>query len=542
MKQLSPEELADWKESLPEDSLFQNLLHLSQEKDFYVQYAFLNKHFRKIPGLFKSYNWLQFLIEIMNLVRRKKDLYFFLDPDFVSNPLNDFLLFSLVEYFRESNVKWILGTTAESPAFEAELAPGVVKWEKLPLSRLLEQEDYQQLKRFAKQTVLFEPLRFLQEEESSYQRPERFQELNPEEIKFLKYFALSGPENSLEFVNWLINTLFGNRNIVLALLQKNILRQFLHPVQGRMLGFLRGAEYLYFRLQISLSEQEEILEQIIRYLEKDASLLAKERLLAIFMRLGEVSRVVGLATEFLDFFYGLGDLNAHEFVLRKVERFLSIQLPSGKEFETIRYHRLLNQIVRGEKETIIAHLEDTIEFLSGKYSFEKNMVLLLIISLAIRVKDFALARKYFERVQKNRTIRPVQLATLEFLETLIDYQEERKEIAASQMSEVLMTFHKLDYVWFIPMGCYVLSRILQDLAEYEKAYTYAAMAIQSGRVLNDFRVVHEATELILNNPYYQSKRADLRDWSKVRDQLIKFSVWRTNKVDFRFELLGDFKR
>ncbi len=540
LKQLSPTEISEWKEALPEDSLFRDLLSLSQEKDFYRQYAFLNKHFRKIPGLFKSYNWLQFLIELIRLVSVKKAIYFFLDPDYTANPLNNFLLFSLVEYFRDSNVKWILGCDSVSPLLEAEFDSGIIKGEKIPLDSLLDRENYEQLNRFAEQTSCFDPLRLQAEEKRSYRRPEHFHDLSEQEIKFLKYFALVGPENPLGLVNWLINSLFNNKNIVLSLLQKNILRQFLHPIQGRMLGFVRAEDYHYFHRQVPLSEQEEILDRIVQYQEKDPTLFAKERLLDTFMKLGEVSRVVGLATDFLDFYYGLGDLIAHEYILQKVQRFLRAGYSAKKEFDSIRYHQLLNQIVRGEKQQIVDRVEEITRFFSGKYSFERNVILMLIVSLAIRVKNFELAQEYLEKIRRNSNIRPVQLATLEFMEAILEYREGKKENAAAKMSEVLMNFHQLDYVWLMSIGCYTLARILFDLAEYEKSYTYAAMAIQSGRVLNDFRVVHEATELILKNPYYQNKRTELRDWSRVRDQLIKFSIERTNRVDFRFELLEDF--
>lgn len=536
---LSRQETEEFRKELPSDSLEEKLLQFLLKNDFYRQCDFGEKHFKLIPFHLKMFNWMQFTTALLHFMSTVSPVYIFLDEMEDILPSYRSFLLPVWERLKDRPIHWIFCSKQNVAAeMEALFSPALTV-------QSLSLEDFFS----ADSDCVFNDRNFQSSEEIYPEFPfleispatgglTDLPDLNPEEIRFLKYFAVSGMLNPVEYVNWLLEKYFDRKGgLMLTLINKNVLQHFPVNPASYLISFSNKKDYLTILANLDKKERNKILDSVITFWDNRPGLEARERITFYLWQAEEFSRLGHLLEDLFNFYYFTADIyrrdKLFEFYRKLKEKY---RVPQILDFH-LRIHRLVNLQYHKAFDSVVQNATPILEKLSSKYQVEKHRLTLMVLINLLCMDRLETADQILKNVQEGKSISEEFGKSLNFLRAILWFKQGKWEEARQLMSDVLITLNDTAQFWNIPTGSYLIARVYSEQGEWEKAFRYAAMAFQAARVINDFWVMDRCLKVIENNPYYQMNRQNMLNWGSVRKKLLNFSLSAIELMDLRTELL-----
>ncbi|MEJ2637704.1 MAG: serine/threonine-protein kinase, partial [Calditrichia bacterium] len=538
MQQLAKKEVEEFGSSLSSDSMKFKFFELFQQNSFYGQCDHVRLNFQIMPPYIRMYNWIQFMTELFAFISRKIKILLLFDGLENVYPQHPVLLALLWTQIRSHSVYWLFPVPADfrkrttmlnpqaspPPAIEIEnylvsyspcLANGGRNrpWNlsSVPVNR-----------QFAKQ----------------HSPKNQHFSFSPEEEDFLRYLALSGYSNPLEFINWILDKRF-NRDgtILLSMIQKDILEDVPGVYRARQIAFQNRSIHAYILSGIKESEKIRRLQSIVGYWQTRDDLESKELLIHYLWELKEYSRFAHRLSHLLGFYNGISNME-HSQILAEWLPMLeqAYKIPTGLDI-LFNFHRIAEMSFTGKAEAALQIARDLYSVISEKYIYEKNILRFFIALNGITLKK----PEVFEEIE-NRPFSPQpnpqsRMPEIDFLCSIHLFGQGNLEAAIKNLGETLIRFNRENQYWNIPTSSCLLAYFYFEKKNWEKAYRYSAMAFQAGRTMHDFWIMDRCLKLIDRNPYYQSNRNSLLDWQEFRKSLLKFPIKILDGVDIRSKIL-----
>jgi len=171
--------------------------------------------------------------------------------------------------------------------------------------------------------------------------------------------------------------------------------------------------------------------------------------------------------------------------------------------------------------------------ISDKYVNEKNALIRYMILNALCLRNQEIIRDIISDPIFGKLKITDITANLNFIEAFSIFLEGNFSQAVTKLSESLMYYYKNELYYNIPSCTYALAQFYINAQEWENAYKYAAMGYHAGKALNDYWVMRECVDLILQNEYYLRNQKKLVDWARLTQNDIKFSIEVLKRIDFR---------
>ncbi len=537
MQQLAKKEAEEFGASLSSDSMKLKFYELFQQNGFYRQCDHVRLNFQIMPPYIRMYNWIQFMTELFAFIsRRTKILLLFdgLEKVFAQHPV---LLTLFWNRINSNSVYWLFPvpadfrkrTTMVNP--EASLPPAIDMENYLASSSsCLANSD-------RNRPWHLSPVPVNRHFDKQHSPEIQHLPFSPEEEDFLRYLALSGYSNPLEFINWMLDNHF-NRDgtILLSMIQKNILEDVSGIYRPRQISFRSRALHADVLSGIEKSEKIDRLQRIINFWETRDDLESKELLIHFLWEAKEYSRFSHLLSSLLGFYNGIGNMEHSQILMEWIPRLKDVyKIPTGLAI-LFNFHRIAEMSFAGKAEAALQIARELYPKISDKYISEKNILLLFIALNEITLKR----PEIFEEIE-NSSFSPLYnagsgLTEIDFLYSIHLFVQGNINAAIKKLGEALIRFNRENQYWNIPTSSCLLAYFYLEKKELEKAYRYSAMAFQAGRTMHDFWIMDRCLKLIDRNPYYQSNRNNLLDWQEFRKSLLNFPVETLDKIDIRAQI------
>jgi len=536
---LSRQELEEFQKGLPPDTLEEKLFQFIIKEDFYQQCDFAEKHFKLIPFQLKMFNWMQFLTELLRFMSSGSPLYIFLDG--MDEKIRFYLPFLLPVWERLKNmpVHWVFCIKQDKsdgmkPLFPPSLVPQLVNVEDFFSG---ETDCVFEDNNFNKSGEIYStfPFHEIPAESGNFTNPN---DLSPEEIRFLKYFALSGMVNPIEYVNWLLGEYFERKGeLMLTLIHKNVLQHFPIGLNSHLISFSNKEDYFSVLTDLEKKEKSKMLESVITFWDNRPDLEARERTIFYLWQAGEFSRLGHLLEDLLNFYYFTADVHRRDNLLELCSQLKEKhRVPQILDFH-FQIHRLVNLQYHKAFNEVVRFATPILGNISSKYQIEKHQLSLMILINMLCQGDLEAVDQLIIKARSEKSISKEFKKSLDFLRSILWFKQGKWEESRQLMSEVLIALNDTAQFWNIPTGSYLIAQVYSEMEEWEKAFRYAAMAFQAGRVINDFWVMDRCLKVIENNPYYQMNRQNMLNWGSVSKKLLNFSLSVIDSFDLRTELL-----
>ncbi len=539
LKQFSLKELENIKNDLPSDSFLRTLLDFYQIGDFYQQSQFIKKHFQVIPNQIHVYNWIELITKLLKMMCSKRQVMFLLSglENYREYFLMSFLL-PIIEKLNLNKIQWIILCPSKHllkiPNFNNESFS----------YRIIDIRNYFtnqnnciiDVKNFSSIFVKRSQLNL--KKNTLIEKNIKHQSISIKEKKFLEYFALSGYINPIKFINYLLNHHFGrDGELILSLLNKKILKLISVKNSPYRIAFANFNLYNFYWHAAFRNMNEKHKEIILDFWESQKDLESKEILLTKLTEFGENSRACLLLRELLDFYYSINDFHRHNQLLIQLLRLKkNYKIPHALwwRFEV---HRILQRIPTGRFKINTGKYISAFNKISEKYKADKQQLLYLLILVSLINGEEENVQKLFKILKEYSNISGNIEPYISLTQAIYLVKQGKLDLAIEEISTTLIKLGDRESYWIIPTGSYMIAEIYLKKFIWEKSYQYAAMAFQTGRVLNDFWIMNQSLKLILQNPYYYKNRAKLVNWKILCKKLLNFNVRRFDQIDIRSRLL-----
>ncbi len=540
VQRLSRKERDEFQQKLPLNSLERELLELFSITEYYKSSDFIRLKFNKIPSFLKIYNWIKFVAELLKFYSNRSSLVIFLDSPDRLFPYYSSVFINLANILKDAQVSWVF-LVPENQRDEIRkewtnhLIPGVICLDDFfsgenichISSRMINNRTWQSLAGSGNAKI--------PDDSNSFSAI-----VTKEESDFLQYLALAGQLSPIQYVNWLLEKHF-NRNgeMVISLFRKELLQE-LPDVPGKI-AFRNPGDFKFALNMPDAGERENKIRSVIDFWEGQNNPESRELLFDLLAQLKESSRAAHLLVELLDYYGGIFDVKKQRLLLERAdELFGTFKMPAG-----LSVHFRISEIelltVQGKAKEAAEAAKNAYSRLSDKYSLEKKKLVFYLYANSLLAGEISEAEKTWEEVKSSGKIFPHQSGIMAFLSASGALIRGNLDSAAKKMSEALMLLSEKGDFWYIPCGSFLLAHTYTRKNEWKTAYEYAAMALQAGRVLNDFWVMDQCLQLIEKNSYYLSNREKLKDWGLYRKEYLDFPFRLLAGQDVRNRIL-DFIR